>query len=68
MQKKLNKKLNCSSLSVFFNETCLNEGLLPKYRILYIYISNVIHKTIRMYIHEYTLKVYEYMIYIFDKI
>ncbi len=29
-RKKLNKKLNCSSLSVAFNETCINEGLLPE--------------------------------------
>lgn len=36
MQEKYKEKFNCTDLSVAFNQTCLKEGLLPKYTILYI--------------------------------
>lgn len=44
MQEKQNKKLNRSTLSVINNETCMREGLLPKYQTgnnhLHIYTYN----------------------------
>ena len=36
--EKLNKKLINAEHAVLFNETCINENLLPKYSDIYIYI------------------------------
>lgn len=41
IKEKHNKKLNKSTLSVLFNETCIKEGLLPKYTTIYIYFPKI---------------------------
>ena len=36
--EKLNKKLVANSSGVLFNQVCIDEGLLPKYTNIYMYI------------------------------
>ena len=38
--EKISKKVNNLVWSIMFNETCLNEGIMPKYSKFYVFLIN----------------------------